>query len=310
MTHRRTTIVIGALAIAVIVASVPAAAQKQGTSQRGAGCNQALTTRFEGLEAPPLTEQEIEEMVFLRQEEKLARDVYLTLSERWQLPIFGNIANAEQRHMDAVLLVLDAYDVADPVVDDAVGKFTNSKLAGLYGELVASGDQTLTDALTAGATIEDMDLADVYRLLELTSNPRVSLVAENLAKGSRNHLRAYVGVLTARDGSYAPRYLQRATFDSIMDSEFEAGILYDESGGRLAACGGGGPYGRGMRGAGAGQGTGKGFGGQGRGGCGRCGFGKGAGGQGRGRGPCAGSGPRGPVTDDGAGTDAQPEIGR
>jgi hypothetical protein len=59
-------------------------------------------------------------------------------------------------------------------------------------------------------------------------------VAENLAKPSRNHLRAHVVVITARDGSYAPRYLQRATFDAIIDSEFEVGMLYDESGSRLA----------------------------------------------------------------------------
>ena len=304
MAQRTTTLVRGALAIVLVLASVPAAAQGYGTGQRGAGCSQALTTMFEGLDAPPLTEVEIEELVFLREEEKLARDVYLTLSERWQMPIFGNIANAEQRHMDAVLMVLDAYEVPDPVIDNAVGKFTNSKLSGLYGELVTGGDQTLTDALTAGTTIEDMDLADLYRLLELTSNPRVSLVAENLAKGSRNHLRAFVGVLQSRDGSYEPRYLERATFDSILASEVEAGMLYDESGGRLAACGGGGPHGRGMRGAGAG----KGFGGQGRRGWACCGCGKIAGGQGRGRGPFAGGGSMGPVTDHGAGSDAQPGV--
>ena len=42
-----------------------------------------------------LTETDIAGLVFMREEEKLARDVYLTMSDRWGAPVFENIAASE-----------------------------------------------------------------------------------------------------------------------------------------------------------------------------------------------------------------------
>ncbi|MCU0917960.1 MAG: DUF2202 domain-containing protein, partial [Planctomycetes bacterium] len=49
----------------------------------------------------PLTAQETANVLHMRQEEKLARDVYRIFAEMWDCPMFTNIAGAEQRHMDA-----------------------------------------------------------------------------------------------------------------------------------------------------------------------------------------------------------------
>ncbi|MDP2030099.1 MAG: DUF2202 domain-containing protein [Thiobacillus sp.] len=49
------------------------------------------------------------DLLFMREEEKLARDVYLTLYETWGLAVFSNIASSEQSHMDALLKLLRTY---------------------------------------------------------------------------------------------------------------------------------------------------------------------------------------------------------
>jgi len=284
MTYRRTTIVTGILITAVMVITTPLAAQQRGSGQAGQGCGQAFVNQFDQLDPATVSSAEVFELQYLREEEKLARDVYLTLSERWQLPIFFNIAGAEQRHMDSVLMVLQAYEIPDPVVDDAVGAFANPELASLYTELVAHGEQTLVDALTVGVTIEDLDLYDLYELLGMTDNPRIRLVAQNLAKGSRNHLRGFMTALVAQGGTYIPGdYLDLDTFEAIVDSAWETRVVYDSNGDVLATCGRGGSRGRGNRGSG------QGFGGQGSGTC----TGDGPTGQGT---PGNGSGPTGQNT--------------
>ena len=78
-----------------------------------------------------LSNAEVETLVYMREEEKLARDVYRTLFTRWNLQIFNNIAGSEQVHMDTLAAMLASYAVADPVVNDSTGSFTNPLLASL-----------------------------------------------------------------------------------------------------------------------------------------------------------------------------------
>ena len=78
--------------------------------------------RFDGENEPTgttgsLTQAEIDALWFMREEEKLARDVYLVLAEKWDLGLFWNIAESEQQHMDAVLKLLKKYGLEDPAGD-------------------------------------------------------------------------------------------------------------------------------------------------------------------------------------------------
>lgn len=45
--------------------------------------------------------------------------------------------------------------------------------------------------LHVGATIEDLDRKDLNDLLQKTDDADISMIYSNLAKGSRNHLRAF-----------------------------------------------------------------------------------------------------------------------
>ena len=83
------------------------------------------------LPSETISTEEREDLLYMREEEKLARDVYTTLYEKWNMQIFANIAQSEQTHTEAVRDLLDKYSIADPVTDDAIGVFQNETLADL-----------------------------------------------------------------------------------------------------------------------------------------------------------------------------------
>ena len=138
-----------------------------------------------------LTEAEEHHILYMREEEKLARDVYLTLYELWGAEIFANISKSEQRHMDAVKSLVTRYGLVDPAFDDAIGMFTNQDFAVLYDQLVADGSVSLEDALNVGVLIEELDIADLNQALLETSQRTVRRVFLNLLNGSYNHLDAF-----------------------------------------------------------------------------------------------------------------------
>lgn len=260
------------LVLAVALFMSPLVGSAQGFGGKGAGgdlCHQALLNRLETLAIEALSPGEEAALIHMREEEKLARDVYLTLAEEWPLPIFRNIARAEQRHMDLMATLLERHDIPDPVANDSIGAFSSSDFAELFDDLVATGQSSLEQALTVGATIEDLDLADLDRLMMTAGDPGLTLIANNLAKGSRNHLRAFVGKLNANGfGSYTAQHLTQDQVDEIVGSNSELRIVYDESGNPLTTCGSDRGYrqGRGGRACDRGQGAGYGRGrGQGRG---------------------------------------------
>jgi len=168
-----------------------------------------------------LTTAEEAHLVFLREEEKLARDVYLYLFDLWGQWVFENISDSEQQHMDAVKNLLDKYNLSDPVADKMEGEFLNGDLQDLYDELIAIGSESKLDALYVGATIEDMDIVDLEQVLEDTEKPDITKVCENLMKGSRNHLRAFAGQIELLGETYAPQYLTPEEYYEIVNSPRE-----------------------------------------------------------------------------------------
>jgi hypothetical protein len=144
---------------------------------------------------PPAVTGEVAEMLqFMREEEKLARDVYLFLNGLYatQTRTFANIALSEQQHTDAVRNLLLKYGVEDPAADTAEGEFVNEKLQALYDALVESGSAGLIEGLIVGVTIETKDITDIVEAIELSAAyPDIVIVYSNLLAGSRNHLAAF-----------------------------------------------------------------------------------------------------------------------
>ena len=138
-----------------------------------------------------LTQSEIDGLMYMREEEKLARDAYLTLYERWHLNIFYKISNSEVMHMSKVKELLDRYGVPDPAAGNAVGVFTNPILQQLYDDLMIQGSQSSTEALKVGVAIEEVDIADLQNYLAATNKSDIVNVYTMLLNGSYNHLNAF-----------------------------------------------------------------------------------------------------------------------
>lgn len=162
-----------------------------------------------------LTAAETAAIVFLREEEKLARDVYRALAPL-DGQVFTNIASSEQSHMDAVAVLLARYGVPDPAAGHADGVFANTELQALYTALVAAGRASTVEAWKVGAEIEELDLRDIARMRAEVTHTDVLATLDQLARGSRNHLRAFYGKLAAAGVGYTPKYITEAELRSIV----------------------------------------------------------------------------------------------
>lgn len=186
--------------------------------------NNNLQTYVADLPKEDLNAGEMASLSFIREEEKLARDIYLALFNLWGKNVFTNISNSESTHMGAVLVLLDKYDLEDPAAGLDFGVFVNTELQSLYDELLAHGQVSLVQALEVGAMVEEVDILDIQTALDdFVDNQDISLVYDNLMKGSRNHLRSFVRNLAQEGIVYQPRYLDQSTYDTIINSPMENG---------------------------------------------------------------------------------------
>jgi len=162
-------------------------------------------------------------ILFMREEEKLARDVYWTLGQMWGVNVFANITLSEQSHMDAMAGMIDRYGLVDPVVDDTVGEFVTQDFADLYTLFVIMGSESLMDAYKVGAKIEELDIVDLRVALIGVTDPVLVDVYENLMRGSRNHLRSFARQIYNNGGTYIAEHLTQEEFDAIANSDYEPG---------------------------------------------------------------------------------------
>lgn len=191
----------------------------------------AVSASINTLHASGLTDAEVEGLLYMREEEKLAHDVYVTLYQVWGTPVFQNIANSELTHTDAVKNLLDIYGLEDPAVSTPVGVFVNPDLQSLYDQLVALGSQSQADALKVGAAIEEIDILDLQANLATLTAADIRQVYENLLFGSENHLRAFTSVLAQQTGeTYVPQYMDQAAYDTIVAESIQSGAGLSQGG--------------------------------------------------------------------------------
>jgi len=167
-----------------------------------------------------LSVAEAEDLSYMREEEKLARDVYLTMDEYWDNRIFVNIADSEQTHTETIQALLDRYGLVDPALD-AVGYFTNTELQALYDALVTRGMASELEALHVGGLIEEVDMQDIREAIERTDHADIAQAYENLLCGSRNHLRSFVDAIERQGVAYEAQFLPQTEVDAIVASPME-----------------------------------------------------------------------------------------
>jgi hypothetical protein len=209
-----------------VLIAVPLVAQGRGPgfgNGPGTGLAPGSCQNLAALPVQALSEAENNSILYMREEEKLARDVYRGLFQKWGTGIFARIATSEQRHMDAIKALITRYQLTDPVSDDTPGVFTNKGLLALYNELINDGLSSEKNALRVGARIEDLDIHDLEKALKEADNEDVKLVYGNLSRASGNHLRAFTGQLEAIGETYTPEFLSAAEYDEIVNSPVQPG---------------------------------------------------------------------------------------
>lgn len=183
----------------------------------------ALSVQLAAYPMDTLSPEEKSGLLFMREEEQLAHDVYAVSAVVWASPIFDNITSSEATHAAAMQTLLDRYGLADPLAGLPNGTFATPAFQALYDSLVATSRLSLIDALKVGVEIEELDLRDITALKASVNNADILMVYENLLRGSRNHLRAFMKLLTLRGGTYVPKYISQAEFDAIVNSPIETG---------------------------------------------------------------------------------------
>jgi hypothetical protein len=177
--------------------------------------NETANGQISGTAAATLSPREEEGVLFIWEEEKVARDLYTQLYRETKMSIFIDLARSEQRHMDQAKTLIDKYDLKLPVEDEP-GVFSNQTLAGLYTDLLARGRGSQEDALKVAATFEEISIVDLEKELEAVDNEDVRVVFEGLLAGSRKHLRSYVRELQDMNIEYTPQRMSQNEFDEVV----------------------------------------------------------------------------------------------
>ncbi|HIP48545.1 MAG TPA: DUF2202 domain-containing protein [Lutibacter sp.] len=161
-----------------------------------------------------LTLTDEESLLYMLEEEKLARDVYTELYALWGANRFNNISISEQNHMDEVEALLVEYDIAYTILPS--GQYNNPEFQTLHNDLMALGQTSLVDAYVVGMTIEDVDIYDLQLRITETSTQAMIDAYQFLICGSGNHMRAFYDGLTANGGTYSPQFITQEEYDIIL----------------------------------------------------------------------------------------------
>ncbi len=171
-----------------------------------------------------ISDSEIATLEYVREEEFLARDVYIKMYELYNIPVFNNISNSEFIHSTAMQALLEKYNLPDPGADHEIGVFNNPGIQALYDALVEQGSASLQDAIIVGATIEDVDIADLIEHIENdVDNQDIGYALSQLWRGSRNHMRAYNAHLNFHGLTYTPQFITQEMYDQIVSTGWEIG---------------------------------------------------------------------------------------
>lgn len=188
----------------------------------------ALDGALADLSMGQLSEAEVEAILYLREVEKLARDVLRVLGEQWDAEVFRRVAESENTHTEAIKALIDRYKLWDPSSVTWDGYYNNEELLALYRQLVRQGERSRVEALRVGATIEEISILDLREYRAEADDEDVQMVYENLLRASRNHLRLFVAQLWQEGETYERTYLRQNLFDEIVGTPPEPGFDMDK----------------------------------------------------------------------------------
>ena len=187
--------------------------------QTNTSLDDETNTSLNELESINLSTEDTNALLFMLEEEKLARDTYEYLDDLYGINQFSSIKLSEQSHMNAVAKLLDQYNIDYTILP--YGEFESQEMQDFYDQFVEKGQIDAMNALEVGATIEDLDIVDLDEFIEATSNTSIISVFESLQCGSRNHLRSFVSVIENSNETYDPQFLSIEAYNEIIEDTNE-----------------------------------------------------------------------------------------
>lgn len=128
--------------------------------------------RISNVAASPLSEDEKRLISYQYSEEMLARDAYAHFFALYGDRTFQNIAESEQKHMDAVKTLLDRYSLPVPT--------GYGELQSTFDTLKTEGEKGKKEALEVGLKIETLDIEDMVKAVKATDNDDLKIVFANI----------------------------------------------------------------------------------------------------------------------------------
>jgi hypothetical protein len=167
----------------------------------------------------PLSPSDRSTLLYVSEQEKLARDLYAALSETWRLDVFHTTSGSEDIHADALRTLLGRYKLPDPALGLSRGEFSREDLAERYDDLMARGRFSPVEALKAAASVEELEIEDMGARLLHVQAPEIQSVLESVVASDKHHLRSLVVALRKLGHTYTPVRLPREQFELIIDEQ-------------------------------------------------------------------------------------------
>jgi len=181
-------------------------------------CDQTNATNPEPLEyGQPLDTYTAWQLMYMHDQEKLARDLNRSFYFTWGEPIFASIAESEQRHMDILKSALDSYYLSALVETDEIGVFGAHHHKEAFAELIAQGEASLLGAYRAVGYLEEWDIDEFRDSIEFTQVQVLTNTYSNLLAGARNHLRVFASRSNSLGFAYTAQILNQSEVDAICD---------------------------------------------------------------------------------------------
>jgi hypothetical protein len=182
-------------------------------------CSNDDNNNPEAINSIELVQTDTDALLFMLEEEKLARDTYEFLDGQWGINQFANIKKSEQSHMNAIINLLELSNTPYTILP--YGEFEDEALQNYYNQFVESGQISLSNALQIGATIEDLDIVDLEEYIDNTTDTSLISVFESLKCGSGNHLRSFVSTIESIGDTYTAQFLTEEEYNQIISGSNE-----------------------------------------------------------------------------------------
>ncbi len=171
------------------------------------------------------TTVEQQNLVFMREEEKLAWDLYREMHQIWGLSVFKSVSGEEKEHMKKMLGLLQMYNIPDPVQGDVPGRYVNVYISDIYQSLSQQGRRSVQDALKVCALQEEINILDLIRVSQSATQPKVLEVYAELQRNSISHLRSFAHSLEILGIRYQGVKIPQNTIDSIVQGPMDPNFM-------------------------------------------------------------------------------------